>query len=229
MEALLQLPAPDQVLGLGQARREGARFAGPSASYGGRQGRIASSCAGRSVSEHKEGRAVDWMLNAKSATDRARAQQVPPAGLRHRVLRSAARAGPPDGDHVHHLERPDVGVVRRVQRRSPTAAPRAGTSRSGSARRRCGTATTCTSRSTATAATARPASTPAGCRAADRAEPLRRPAPRRRRCRPRHRSSPRCRWPGALPGRRRSRRAGSAVRCASAPGCAPTSRPCARR
>jgi hypothetical protein len=44
-------------------------------SYGGRQGRIASSCVGRSVSEHKEGRAVDWMLNAKSTTDRARADK----------------------------------------------------------------------------------------------------------------------------------------------------------
>jgi hypothetical protein len=44
-------------------------------SYGGRQGRIAGPCAGRSVSEHKEGRAVDWMLNAKSTADRARANK----------------------------------------------------------------------------------------------------------------------------------------------------------
>ena len=43
------------------------------ASYSGRQGRIASPCTGRSVSEHKEGRAIDWTLNARSATDRARA------------------------------------------------------------------------------------------------------------------------------------------------------------
>ena len=45
------------------------------ATYGGRQGRIAGPCAGGSVSEHKEGRAVDWMLNSKSAADRARASR----------------------------------------------------------------------------------------------------------------------------------------------------------
>jgi hypothetical protein len=43
------------------------------ASYHGSQGRIGEPCAGKSVSEHKEGRAVDWTLNSKSATDRARA------------------------------------------------------------------------------------------------------------------------------------------------------------
>ena len=43
------------------------------ASYHGRQGRIASPCTGGSISEHKEGRAVDWTLNANSATDRASA------------------------------------------------------------------------------------------------------------------------------------------------------------
>jgi hypothetical protein len=41
--------------------------------YGGRAGAISRSCAGRSVSEHKEGRAFDWTLNAASAADRARA------------------------------------------------------------------------------------------------------------------------------------------------------------
>jgi len=45
------------------------------ASYRGRQGRIASPCRGGSVSEHKEGRAIDWTLNANSATDRARASR----------------------------------------------------------------------------------------------------------------------------------------------------------
>jgi hypothetical protein len=43
------------------------------AGYGGRQGAIARACPGRSVSEHKEGRALDWTLSAASATDRARA------------------------------------------------------------------------------------------------------------------------------------------------------------
>ncbi len=43
------------------------------ATYGGRFGSISRSCAGRSTSEHKEGRAFDWTLNARSAKDRARA------------------------------------------------------------------------------------------------------------------------------------------------------------
>ena len=32
--------------------------------YGGRFGRISEACKGKSVSEHKEGRAFDWSLNA---------------------------------------------------------------------------------------------------------------------------------------------------------------------
>jgi hypothetical protein len=43
------------------------------ASYGGRAGAIARACRGSSTSEHKEGRAFDWTLNARSAKDRARA------------------------------------------------------------------------------------------------------------------------------------------------------------
>ena len=43
------------------------------ATYHGRQGRITSPCRVGGVSEHKEGRAVDWTLSASSATDRARA------------------------------------------------------------------------------------------------------------------------------------------------------------
>ena len=64
------------------------------ASYSGRQGRIAGPCAGSSVSEHKEGRAVDWTLNSKSATDRARASRfltriwaADSAGERHALAR----------------------------------------------------------------------------------------------------------------------------------------------
>ena len=41
--------------------------------YGGRSGPIGRSCAGSSVSEHKEGRAVDWMLNAAKKRDRRKA------------------------------------------------------------------------------------------------------------------------------------------------------------
>jgi hypothetical protein len=64
------------------------------ASYSGRQGRIASPCAGSSVSEHKEGRAFDWTLNSRSATDRARASRfltriwaTDSAGERHALAR----------------------------------------------------------------------------------------------------------------------------------------------
>ena len=41
--------------------------------YRGGYGSTSRSCRGRSVSEHKEGRAFDWRLNAGSRTDRARA------------------------------------------------------------------------------------------------------------------------------------------------------------
>jgi len=64
------------------------------ASYHGSQGRIGEPCAGKSVSEHKEGRAVDWTLNSKSATDRARASRffkrifaTDSAGERHALAR----------------------------------------------------------------------------------------------------------------------------------------------
>lgn len=42
--------------------------------YGGRRGPIARSCGG-STSEHTEGRAVDWMLDADRRSDRQRAQR----------------------------------------------------------------------------------------------------------------------------------------------------------
>ncbi len=53
--------------------------------YGGRSGPIGRSCAGSSVSEHKEGRAVDWMLNAARKRDRRKAA---------RFLRAAFATGP---------------------------------------------------------------------------------------------------------------------------------------
>jgi len=42
--------------------------------YGGGFGPISRSCAGSSVSEHKEGRAFDWTLDAAREVDRERAQ-----------------------------------------------------------------------------------------------------------------------------------------------------------
>jgi hypothetical protein len=45
------------------------------ATYGGAGGAVNRSCAGSSVSEHKDGRAVDWTLNAKVPADRALAQE----------------------------------------------------------------------------------------------------------------------------------------------------------
>src|SRR3954447_14645900 len=53
--------------------------------YGGGFGRISETCRGRSVSEHKEGRAFDWSLNALKTGDRTRAQ---------RFLRAAFATGP---------------------------------------------------------------------------------------------------------------------------------------
>jgi hypothetical protein len=43
--------------------------------YGGHTGRITESCKGGGVSEHKEGRAFDWSLDATTSADRARAQR----------------------------------------------------------------------------------------------------------------------------------------------------------
>jgi hypothetical protein len=43
--------------------------------YGGGYGRISEKCQGGSVSEHKEGRAFDWTLNAVRQPDRARANR----------------------------------------------------------------------------------------------------------------------------------------------------------
>ena len=54
-------------------------------SFGGGYGRISSTCKGKSVSEHKEGRAFDWSLNAAKAADRSKAQ---------RFLRQAFATGP---------------------------------------------------------------------------------------------------------------------------------------
>jgi len=53
--------------------------------YGGRAGGVSRACSGRSTSEHKEGRAFDWMLDARRARDRARAA---------RFLRAAFATGP---------------------------------------------------------------------------------------------------------------------------------------
>ncbi len=53
--------------------------------YGGRFGGIGRSCAGHSTSEHKEGRAFDWMLDVRRPADRARVK---------RFLKEAFGAGP---------------------------------------------------------------------------------------------------------------------------------------
>jgi hypothetical protein len=42
--------------------------------HGGGSGTIGRSCTGTSVSEHKEGRAFDWVLDARSTADRLRAR-----------------------------------------------------------------------------------------------------------------------------------------------------------
>jgi hypothetical protein len=53
--------------------------------YGGRFGRIGESCRGGSVSEHKEGRAFDWMVGSRKKKKRGRAAEF---------LRAAFATGP---------------------------------------------------------------------------------------------------------------------------------------
>ncbi len=67
------------------------------ATHRGGFGPISRSCAGGSVSEHKEGRAFDWRLSARSAADRARAarflQQVLATGPSGEPAELARRMG----------------------------------------------------------------------------------------------------------------------------------------
>ena len=181
--------------------------------YGGGFGPISRSCAGSSVSEHKEGRAFDWTLDAARAVDRERAQTFLDAGLRHRRRGQRARAGPSDGHHVHHLERPHVRVVPTVRAEGlpqlelpdPQGLLQ-------------------------DAAPPRPHAHLAEPRRWQRPHQLvRRSAPRQAPREPTPPASRPPRSPCATADRCRSRTAGSAVRCASAPGCARTSRLCGRR
>ena len=71
------------------------------ATYGGRSGPISRSCAGSSVSEHKEGRALDWTLNARTKRDRARAA---------RFLAAAFATGP-SGERAELARRMGVMYV----------------------------------------------------------------------------------------------------------------------
>jgi hypothetical protein len=67
------------------------------AGYGGRAGAISRACKGSSTSEHKEGRAFDWALSARSAVDRGRAarflQQITAAGTTGETAELARRMG----------------------------------------------------------------------------------------------------------------------------------------
>ena len=69
--------------------------------HGGRFGAISRSCAGRSVSEHKEGRAFDWTLDVRRARDRASAA---------RFLRAAFATGP-SGEHAELARRMGIMYV----------------------------------------------------------------------------------------------------------------------
>jgi len=69
--------------------------------YGGHTGRISEACAGRSVSEHKEGRAFDWSLDAARTADRARAQR----------FLSAAFATGPSGEPAELARRMGIMYV----------------------------------------------------------------------------------------------------------------------
>ena len=113
-------------------------------------------------------------------------------GVRDRRGRQRPRPGPADGDHVRHLERPDV--LRPGTSSSPRRTSRRAASRRRSAPRRSGTATTCTSRCRWPA----PRGGPAGTRVAssrptrlDAGRSAPRPAPSRGSGRPT--PGPRCR------------------------------------
>ncbi len=69
--------------------------------YGGGFGSISRSCRGRSVSEHKEGRAFDWRLDATRPADRTRA---------NRFL-AALRATGPSGEPAELARRMGVMYV----------------------------------------------------------------------------------------------------------------------
>ena len=69
--------------------------------YGGGFGPISRACAGRGVSEHKEGRAFDWTLSATNAADRSRAA---------RFLQRVFAAGP-DGEPAELARRMGIMYV----------------------------------------------------------------------------------------------------------------------
>ena len=76
------------------------------ATYGGAGGAVNRPCSGSGASEHKDGRAVDWVLDADNPADRKLAKTFLAAAFATDAAGNPARAGPPDGDHVRHLERP---------------------------------------------------------------------------------------------------------------------------
>ena len=138
---------------------------------------------------------------------------LPRPGLRHRRRGQRARAGPSDGHHVHHLERPHLRVVPGVREEGlpqlelpdpqdllQDAAPPRPHAHLAEPRRRQGPH-----------------------------QLVRRSAPRTAPREPTPPASRPPRSPCATADRCRSRTAGSAVRCASAPGCARTSRLCGHR
>ena len=82
---------------------------------GGGYGPISRSCAGSST-QRAQGVARLRLAPATRPSRRRRARRRPARrGPRARRHRPAARAGAPDGGHVHHLERHDVRLLRRVR------------------------------------------------------------------------------------------------------------------
>ncbi len=76
---------------------------------------ISRSCNDGGVSEHKEGRAFDWAVNVELRPRPGVRGRLLREDLRHRRRGQPRRAGPPDGHHVPHLERPHLLVVLRLQ------------------------------------------------------------------------------------------------------------------
>ena len=113
------------------------------ATYGGAGGAVNRPCSGSGSSEHKDGRAVDWVLDADNPADRRLAK----------TFLAAAFATDNAGNPAALARRMGIMYViwsdhfypaYHSSGRRSTCRPRA--ARSGSAPRRCGTATTSTSR-----------------------------------------------------------------------------------
>ena len=82
------------------------------ATYGKDDIGIGRPCSDGGQSEHKEGRAIDWMIDTSSAAAKADAQSFLTWLLATDKAGNPERDGSPPRHHVHRLEQQDVAGVR---------------------------------------------------------------------------------------------------------------------